>query len=151
VDSVQEGNIVALKHGGSGRLSFWKNAVSIIRSSPICGTGFNTYTRVIKKNPDKNTWLYAHNCYLQLAAETGVLGLGCFLWMLFILLRHGLIYCRKIKDIWPLTILQGTVAGLIGYLVQSFFDNTFYTSQLGVLMWILIGLLVAVTRLTPNP
>jgi len=150
--SVQKGSMItALKQGGSGRISFWKNAVSIIRSSPVCGTGFNTYTRIIKRNPDKNTWWYAHNCYLQLAAETGLLGLGCFLWMVFVLLRHGLDHCRKMNGLWLLTILQGILAGLIGYLVQSFFDNTFYTSQLGLLMWILIGLLVAVTRLTPNP
>jgi len=153
VTSVQKGSLMisALKQGGSGRISFWKNAVSIIRTSPICGTGFNTYTRVIKRNPDKNTWWYAHNCYLQLTAETGLLGLGCFLWMLFVLLRHGLSYCRQISDPWPLTYLQGTVAGLIGYLVQSFFDNTFYTSQLGLLMWILMGLLVAVTRINIHP
>jgi putative inorganic carbon (hco3(-)) transporter len=148
---IQKGESVGalLNQGGSGRLAFWEKAVSIIRSSPVWGTGLNTYTRIIKQDPDMNKWWYAHNCYLQMAAETGLLGLGCFLWLLFVLFRNGLYYCHQINGIWPLTLLQGTISGLFGFLVQSFFDNTFYTVQLGVLMWMMFGLMAAVTRLKP--
>ena len=134
-------------NGGSGRKNFWKKAVSIIRSSPVWGTGLNTYTRIIKRDPDPKTWWYAHNCYLQLTAETGLIGLSCFLWMLFVLLLDGFNYCNQIKDLWMLTFLQGALSGLFGLLVQSFFDNTFYSVQLGVLLWVIFGLIVAVTRL----
>jgi len=136
-----------LEEGGSGRFNFWMNAASIIRSSPVWGSGLNTYTRIIKRNPDQKTWWYAHNSYLQMAAEIGLVGLACFLWMLFVLLWHGLNYCKQIKDLWPLTFLQGALSGLFGLLVQSFFDNTFYTVQLSMLMWVIFGLMVAVTRL----
>jgi O-antigen ligase len=136
---------------GSGRFTFWKKAISIVRSSPVWGTGLNTYTRVLMRNPDRGTWWYAHNSYLQMAAETGMLGLAAFLWMLFVLLRHGVYYCQQIKDLWLLTFLQGTMTCLIGFLVQSFFDNTFYTVQLSVLMWLIFGLMVAMTRTTPRP
>ena len=81
-----------------------------------------------------------------MAAEIGLMGLAFFLWTLFLLLREGLIYCQRLKDGWSLAFLQGTVSGLSGFLVQSFFDNTFYTVQLGVLMWLLFGLTVALTR-----
>ena len=138
-----------LEQGGSGRNCFWKKAVTIIQSSPIYGTGLNTYSRIIKRDPDPNTQWYAHNSYLQLTAETGILGLTSFLWLLFVLLSNGLDYCKRIKNPWSLTILQGTVAGLFGYLVQGFFDNTFYTVQLSVLLWMMIALMVAVTRLEP--
>ncbi len=139
-----------LEQGGSGRFAYWKKAISIIRSSPVYGTGLNTYSRIVRRDPDRGVWSYAHNGYLQMAAETGLVGLACFLWMLFVLLRNGLIYCKQIKDLWPLTFLQGAVTGLFGFLVQSFFDNTFYTVQLGILMWLIFGLTVAVTRLNEN-
>ncbi len=139
-----------LEDVGSGRLAYWKKAVSIIRSSPVWGTGLNTYTKIIRRDPDPSTWRYAHNGYLQMAAETGLVGLACFLWMLFVLLGHGLNYCKQIKDAWPLTFLQGTVSGLFGFFVQSFFDNTFYTVQLSMLMWMIFGLMAAVTRLKFN-
>ena len=139
-----------LEHGGSGRLSFWEKAITIFRSSPVYGTGFNTYSRIIMRNPDQRTWWYAHNCYLQLAAETGILGLACFLWLAFILLGQGLKYCNQIKELWPLSFLQGTVSGLFGFLVQSSLDNTFYTVQLGALMWLIFGLTVALIQLHPS-
>lgn len=135
---------------GSGRFDYWKKAISIIRTSPVWGTGLNTYTKILKKDPDPRTWWYAHNGYLQMAAETGLLGLVCFLWMLLVLLWNGFNFCKHTKDLWPLTILQGTISGLFGFLVQSFFDNTFYVVQLGILMWLLFGLMVAVTRLNPR-
>lgn len=140
------GALYVLEHGEWERNFLWKKAISIIRSSPIHGTGLNTYSRIIMRDPNRRTWWYAHNCYLQWAAETGLLGLACFLWMLFVLLRHGFDYCQRIKELWPLTILQGSVSGLSGFLVQSSFDNTFFTVQLGVLMWLIFGLIVAATR-----
>jgi len=149
VNCIQYFTFVIEQGGGDGRVNFWKKAVSIIRLSPVCGTGLNTYSRIIKRDPNRDTWWYAHNCYLQLTAETGLIGLTCFLWMLFVLLRHGFNCCKQIKDLWPLTILQGTLAGLFGFLVQSCFDNTFYTVQLGMLMWFFFGLMMAVTRLKP--
>jgi len=136
------------EQGGSGRIEFWKRAISVIKMSPVWGTGLNTYTKIIKRNPDPKTWWYAHNCYLQLTAETGLLGLGCFLWVLFVLFKQGVNVCRLTESLWPLTFLQGALAGLFGFLVQSFFDNTFFTVQLGVLLWMLIGLSVAIIRLS---
>jgi putative inorganic carbon (HCO3(-)) transporter len=149
--SLQKGEGIEsiLDQGGSGRGAFWRQAVAIIRTSPVWGTGLNTYTRIIKKNPDMKQWWYAHNCYLQMAAETGLIGLACFLWMIFVLLRNCFYYNHQIKGLWPLTFLQGAVSGLLGFLVQSFFDNTFYSVQLGVLMWTIFGLIVALMRLSP--
>jgi putative inorganic carbon (HCO3(-)) transporter len=140
-----------LGNAGSGRYTFWKKAILINRTSPVWGTGLNTYARIIMRDPNRGTWWYAHNCYLQMAAETGVIGLASFLCLLFVLLRHGITNCQLIKDPWPLTFLQGSLSGLIGFLAQSFFDNTFYTVQLGVLMWLVFGLTVSVTRLTSDP
>ena len=152
-----------LEQGGSGRLAFWKKAVSIIRLSPVYGTGLNTYTRMIKRDPDRRTWWYAHNSYLQMAAETGLLGLACFLWMVFVLLRYGFNSRKQIKASvitvghpdahrysWQLTFLEGALSGLLGYLAQSFFDNTLYAVQLNMFMWVIIGMMVAVSRLNEN-
>ena len=149
---IQHENILSsikpvLRDIGSGRIDYWKKAISIIHTSPVWGTGLNTYTKILKKDPNQATWRYAHNCYLQMTAETGLLGLACFLWVLFVLFQRGIKYCKQIKEPWPLAFLQGAVSGLFGFMVQSFFDNTFYTVQLGMLMWLFFGLIVAVIRL----
>jgi putative inorganic carbon (HCO3(-)) transporter len=134
---------------GSGRFEYWEKAITIFRSSPVWGTGFNTYANIVKQDPNHRTWRYAHNCYLQMAAETGLLGLGCFLWLLAALFGHCFNSLRHFKaEDDGLTVLQGALSGLVGFLVQSFFDNTFYTVQLGIMMWLIFGLAIAATRLT---
>ncbi len=145
VDPVE----LMLEEGGSGRLAYWEKAISIIRLSPVFGTGLNTYARVLKERLHSKQIWYAHNCYLQMTAETGFLGVACFLWMLFTLLFHGFKDCAQIKSFWPLTLLQGTISGLCAFLIQSSLDNTFYTVQLGMLMWMCFGLMVALARLKP--
>ena len=145
--AVFHGFKINLNEAGSGRKIYWKKAIGIVSSSPVWGVGLNTYTKFIMRDPDQANRRYAHNCYLQMAAETGVLGLGSFLWMLSVLFWQGFKSSRHGHDAWTLAILQGTLAGLYGFLLQSFFDNTFYTVQLGVLMWVMIGLLMALIRL----
>jgi putative inorganic carbon (HCO3(-)) transporter len=78
-----------------------------------------------------------------MAAETGLVGLTCFLWMLVVLLRHGLYNGMPAQATYASAVLHGALSGLCGFLVQSFFDNMFYSVQLGVLMWLIFGLTAA--------
>jgi spore maturation protein SpmA len=47
-------------------------------------------------------------------------------------------------------VLIGTLAGFFAYLVQSFFDTTFYSVQLSMLLWIMMALAVAVQKIFRN-
>jgi len=126
---------------GMGRMGFWSEAIGVIKRFPVLGSGLNTYARM------GTQFGYAHNCYLQMAAEIGILGVAAFLFML------GVFFCSvfkalpAVKDPFLYAVLAGSMAGLIGFLVQSFFDTTFYSVQLGNLMWIFMGLIVAAKRL----
>ncbi len=133
-------------HLGSGRWGFWKEAVHIIHDYPWWGSGINTYSQMGARY--KINWGgYPHNSYLQLTAELGVLGLGTFLWMIaafyFFLLK-------KIKEVprgYLRAALIGVLASFSAYLIQSFFDTTFYSVQLSVLMWLMMGVMVAGARM----
>lgn len=131
---------------GMGRLGFWREALNIIAKKPILGTGINTYSKEAEKQGDW-TGYYVHNCYLQMAAEIGLVGLGAFLWMLFVLFKRA---CNKsivIKDRYLLILFQGALAGLVGYLVHSFFDTSFYSLQLNTLFWLILGLIISIIRI----
>jgi putative inorganic carbon (HCO3(-)) transporter len=137
--------IEANKHfgfSGMGRAGFWTEAVSIIKRSPVLGSGLNTYSRMGTR------YGYAHNCYLQMAAETGILGLISFLVLITFLFAEAVKSLPAIRDHFLKAILAGCLAGLVGFLIQSFLDTSFYSVQLGNLMWIFIGVIVAVQRLS---
>ncbi|MDE2028299.1 MAG: O-antigen ligase family protein [Candidatus Omnitrophica bacterium] len=127
------------------RINFWKSAIFIIKKYPALGSGLNTYALMLKKFSLPN-W-YAHNGYLQIGAETGLVGLSCFLWMLFVLFRQGIKGIGIGMGSWSNILLQAGLAGLLGFLGESFFDNSLVSVQLAVLFWLMTGFTVAVLNL----
>lgn len=125
---------------GQGRIGFWSEGLTLLKQRPILGSGLNTYSKLIPG--------YPHNCYLQMAVEIGILGLAAFLIMIFGLFWHAFTKFPSVADPFLRASLAGATAGLAGFLIQSFFDTTLYSVQLGTLMWVFMGLIVAVERLS---
>ena len=126
------------KFGGMGRSGFWKQAFDIIKDYPVLGAGVNTYAKVVTRYQFTYGW-YPHNCYLHMAAEIGLLGLGSFLLMLLVLFIKVIKVVNVTQDPFIKNILLGSSAGLFGFLVHSFVDTNFYSVQLGALLWVING------------
>lgn len=140
--SETERERVVLAHSfqlGMGRFGFWEEATNLIKKHPFFGAGLNSYSKL--------TTGYAHNCYLQMAAEIGLVGLAAFLAMMGVLFWQSWQVFPKIQNAYFGSVLAGSLAGLAGFLIQSFFDTTLYSVQLGNLMWVLIGFIIVAPRL----
>ncbi|MFP7365032.1 O-antigen ligase family protein [Corynebacterium callunae] len=61
----------ALSGDGSTREDSWQHGISIIKESPIFGVGIGTYTDVNKVL--NSSHILAHNSYIQIAAESGII------------------------------------------------------------------------------
>ncbi|MHB8155153.1 MAG: O-antigen ligase family protein [Candidatus Omnitrophota bacterium] len=129
------------------RLKLWMEALRIIRDYNFTGCGLNTYSMVARnyKSFDQGG-VYAHNSYLQMAAETGLFGLFAFLAVLFIFFKIGF---RQL-NIKCNTLLLGLLSGILAFLVNAFFDTHFYALQLIVLFWYMLGLTIAVIKVSPE-
>ncbi len=129
------------------RFILWKEALDITADFPVLGAGLNTYATVVPAYKlTEETGYYPHNSYLQMAAESGVLGVGAFLWILVALFRTSISNIKRINDKFYGAVLAGLLAGLFGFLVHSFFDVNMYSLQLGNLMWFIMGLIIAVQK-----
>lgn len=79
---------VAISGGGSGRDQTWELAIKVIKLSPIIGIGIGTYSDVSENF--FGSGVLAHNTYLQLLAEWGLLIASVFfLYVLFILIKSN--------------------------------------------------------------
>jgi ADP-heptose:LPS heptosyltransferase/O-antigen ligase len=121
------------------RMLIWEGAVRMFKDRPILGHGLNTFNAVFPHYKPPQVWgtPYAHNSYLQLAAEQGLIGLGLFLWAL------GFFFMRALRT--PITRWEGKVAcgisaAVAGYAVHSLFEPGLYTLPLAVLFWTLLGM-----------
>ena len=161
VASVKERVVSIVTSSNPHRAMLWREAISIIKDFPVLGCGLNTYSIVAPKYKiAEGGGIYPHNSYLQMAAETGLLELGAFLWIMVTLFRTS---WRNLKIIFNQVkradftdtnsvglndnaLLIGLLAGLLAFLIHSFFDNNLYSLGLKYLMWLVIGLIVAIQR-----
>jgi len=137
------------------RLGVWEDSFKMIKEKPLFGHGINTYMQLFQDYRRKKDGIhqynptYAHNCYVQLMAETGIVGLLSFLWILFRIFLCSLprIFSGWAQDKTLSSLSLGLLSGIFAYLVHSFFDNHFYSLQFSVYVWFLIGLMVAINQL----
>jgi len=130
----------------NNRLGYWKRAFKIIKDYPIFGCGLNTYA-LVEGRYNIGWGGYPHNSYFQMAAETGLVGITAFLWMLFVLFRESLRALRKIKNQENKMLLFGFLTGLLGFLIHSFFDTNLYSVQLSSLLWLTMGVVVTLQKI----
>ncbi len=133
------------------REGLWEDTLKMIKDRPLIGHGLNTYMarfQDYRRRPGRRLFspTYAHNCYLQVGAETGLFGLGIFLWLIITLLcrSHFFLCSTKTgeKEV-VLFILMGLVGGWAALLFHSFLDVDLYTLQLSALFWVIAGLIVS--------
>lgn len=133
------------KGGAQGRLDEWKVAIRVIAAHPILGVGPEGYRIDFGKHvgedyeqehgraslPDR-----AHSAPLDVAATTGVLGMGLYLGLLAAALKRVWNALRS-RDLWRV----GTAAGLIAYFAQSVF--LFPIAELDPFAWLLVGVVIS--------
>jgi O-antigen ligase len=84
----------------------------------------------------------AHNDYLQVAADAGIVGIVIGLLFLFWLFRLGL-NASKTENTYRRGVAIGALAGCFAILVHSIFDFVLHTTAISVLFITLMSLIVA--------
>lgn len=134
----------------SYRISIWKGAIDMIRDywyRPI-GQGTVAFNQIYPLYSYSGVGAeHAHNLFLQLMIETGILGIIAMAGVLFKFyqtLGHALKVCKeKILSVQMIAF----IAGMTGFLIQSLFDNTWYNNRMILIFWIFLGLAMATKNL----
>jgi len=139
--------------GSRERAEMWTTAWRMILDRPIRGHGINTFMANYSRyapNSAQNP-AYAHNCFLQITAETGLLGLAAFLLFLagvgyFAWQALGVPEQELSPEDQPARILLvGLAAAFLAFLVQSFLDTNLYALRQAVLFWTLAGMTLGIS------
>ncbi len=129
------------------RMVLWDRAVDVIKARPWLGTGINTYAVAHQQFDQKKSWrvqnYYAHNSFLQLAADRGLPALLFFLSFMVLFYRQCFSVIRKSGDPEQKSLLQGVMTALFGLLALSLVDTVFEPLQTGMLLWFLFGVGIA--------
>jgi len=126
----------------TGRAHFWAVTVDIIKNHPAIGTGLGAFG-VVYTGYDSRNGLYrleqAHNDYLQVLSDAGIVGAVLGLAFLVALFRMGFAR-RESRDDFRRGVATGALAGCFAVLVHSFFDFTLHTTANTLLFLLLAAL-----------
>ncbi|HEY9847683.1 MAG TPA: IctB family putative bicarbonate transporter, partial [Candidatus Caenarcaniphilales bacterium] len=83
------------------RLNVWTAVLEMIRDRPILGIGpgNNAFNQIypLYQRP-RFTALSAYSIFLEIPVETGLLGLGCFFWLLLVTLQQGWTQLKQLRQ-----------------------------------------------------
>jgi len=142
---------------GPDRLTLYATAANMIRQHPVIGIGVNTFSKNYGryKLPDMEKYaptpdrMYAHNNFLHMGAEVGLLGLGIFVWFLIMLFSSGWhSYLRSESGFIKITALS-LIACIIAFLINGLTETSLY-NQIGVVFWFMAGLLLCLNNFTED-
>lgn len=130
------------------RINVWNAVIDMIKARPILGIGpgndaFNVVYPYYQE--PGYTALSAYSVYLEIAVETGFIGLACFLWLLLVTFSNGWMQLRTLRAInsregfW----LMGAIATIVGMLAHGLVDTVWYRPQVSILWWLMIALVAS--------
>jgi putative inorganic carbon (HCO3(-)) transporter len=129
------------------RLLFWGVASMLFLSSPIVGVGYGNF-RDLYNLPGIAPGVFdVHNLYLQLLAETGLLGFFSFLTAIVHAFRKCLRALRTHRRNLRSIVNFAALGGVISLLLHGFVDFLFIVSpQFTALFWMILALVVVADR-----
>jgi O-antigen ligase len=125
------------------RLDITKDSLRMFSHRPVWGWGLGTFPTVYPSYRSFYTNLFvneAHNDYVQLLVETGLLGFGLMLWFVARLYRYGLPTSRRWEFQWDGAVSLAALLGCTGILVHSFVDFNLQIPANAALFYVLCGL-----------
>jgi O-antigen ligase len=126
------------------RVTIWQDAVKLVPEHFLFGTGFDTYEFMGRVEEYTDT----HNIYLKILVETGILGLGLFLILLWKSFRIGFRLFRFAEDPFFRSLGLGTAAYVVCAFIVNFFGDRWMYLQVNGYLWTLLGLVLRAQALT---
>lgn len=128
---------------GVQRLVYYKEGLELIKDRPILGAGGGAWSLLYFMY---QSYLYfstqAHNYFIQLGVETGIVG---FLALIFLLVSFVIMFLIKFNhtegENTAERVLQSSVfAAICALFMHSFIDFDFSLTSIFMLVWVLLGL-----------
>jgi O-antigen ligase len=131
---------VVLDESSTIRLFLWKRAIQLFLTSPIFGRGYWTARYAMGGTE-------AHNQYLSILLDTGLIGFSIFCWLIIRMYNNAIVLKKNANTPFLKSLGVGYIAGLSAVLVGCFFSENLESFNLTGPLWFITALIVSANRL----
>ncbi len=138
----------------SYRVYIWMGTLLMLKDFWLTGIGpgseaftqvypFYSYSAIVAP--------HAHNLFLQIMVESGIIGILLFLFLIFMFIKKLICgYQYGGKGNCNSVVIVGIASAVLGFLIQGLFDNCFYNYRVFMIFWSVIALGIAAVNVARN-
>jgi O-antigen ligase len=138
----------------STRIRLWLTSINMIKDKPIWGIGLGNFSRLFDRYKVEgfyDTTCHPHNDYLNVAVNSGLLGLLAYLWIWVAFFRSTF---RSVRRGEGRTFVQAAqmagMATITGFLVAGLFQCYYTDAEVNMLLMFVLGSTVILNRTSPK-
>ncbi|GAB1538672.1 IctB family putative bicarbonate transporter [Scytonema sp. NUACC21] len=137
------------------RKNVWTAVFKMIEDYPLTGIGpgHNAFNKIypLYQLP-RYSALSAYSIFLEIAVETGFIGLASFLWLLVVIFNTAFLQLRRLRELnsvdgfWVI----GAIAALTGTLAHNTVDTVWFRPEVNTVWWLMVGLIASYYKPLPR-
>ena len=137
--------------GNVGRQQIWRANWDMVKERPLTGWGYGNYKQFrgpfyerYPQYPQADRYSHAHNNFLQVWVDTGLLGLAAFGILVWTILRRGWRAATTQHDEPLRSLSWGVWLGLVGFLIGGLAQYNLGDAEVALVWWASVGLLLRI-------
>jgi O-antigen ligase len=154
---VEGSDEVTIDRAADARLQTWRSIWEVVRAHPLEGVGFTGLAYVLPEIGEdlglEDVKDSAHNTWLRMLAETGILGMALFAWLLWKCWSLGYEAYRRARRAFDRSLGIGLCGATVALAINCAFGDRFFNVVVASSFWILCALAEDSIResLVPDP
>jgi tetratricopeptide (TPR) repeat protein/O-antigen ligase len=139
------------------RFLIWQAAYSMFKERPLLGHGWGNfeiiypfhqgkYLEIKKYSPFRTHANNAHNEILEVVSQTGIVGLGIYIWLFILFFKIVIDSYKKLNIEYDKTVVLGLLASIFGMLIDNLLNVSLHFPMPALLFWISMGLTMGICQ-----
>lgn len=141
---VEGSDEVTVDMAAEARLQTWQSILKVVQAHPIEGVGFTGLAYVLPEIGEglglEEVKDSAHNTWLRMLAETGIIGLALFAWLMWKCWAIGFGTMRRARDAFDRSLGVGLCGATVTLAINCAFGDRFFNVVVASSFWILCAL-----------
>ena len=141
---VEGSDEVSVDMAAEARLQTWQSIMKVVQEHPIEGVGFTGLAYVLPEIGEglglEDVKESAHNTWLRMLSETGIIGLALFAWLMWKAWSLGFKAMRRARDAFDRSLGIGLCGAVVTLAVNCAFGDRFFNVVIASSFWILCAL-----------